>query len=218
MKILRVSCAIFLMATALPLYASQSSAASSQNHWTAANDSIQISVDKSTGVIDRLVDQVSHEDYCNQVLADATSDTDGNRGLTFTVGKRIGGLTLYDELRNRLFRDISDPASHAPEAIEDGGVDILSFDKQYPDAEFVVHETFLVGPKDVRWNVRIRRRPDRIAPSASSTMFRCPWAGRHGLPFPTRHFASSRGCRSPSIMANPPLARLAKANGGPPFR
>ena len=135
-----------------------------QNEWTAANDSIQLSVDKSTGVIDHLVDRVSHEDYCNQTLADATSDTDGNRGLTFTVGKRIGGLTLYDELRNRVFRDISDPGkvTHLKQSKE-GDVDTLSFDKQYPGAEFVVHETFLVGPKDVRWNVRISKTsgPDR---------------------------------------------------------
>ena len=110
MKILRISCAIFLVASALPLRANQHPAADSQNQWTAGNESIQLSVDKSTGVIDHLVDQVSHEDYCNQTLADATSDTDGNRGLTFTVGKRIGGLTLYDELRDRVFRDVSDPA------------------------------------------------------------------------------------------------------------
>jgi hypothetical protein len=152
------------MASALPLFASHHSAADSQNQWIAGNDSIQLSVDKSTGVIDHLVDQVSHEDYCNQTLADATSDTDGNRGLTFTVGKRIGGLTLYDELRDRVFRDISDPGkvTHLKQSKE-GGVDTLSFDKQYPGAEFVVHESFLVGPKDVRWNVRITKTsgPDR---------------------------------------------------------
>ena len=164
MKILRISCAVFLVASALPLLATQHPAADSQNQWTAGNESIQVSVDKSTGVIDHLVDQVSHEDYCNQTLADATSDTDGNRGLTFTVGKRIGGLTLYDELRDRVFRDIADPGkvTHLKQS-KDGDVDTLSFDKQYPGAEFIVHETFLVGPKDVRWNVSLKKTsgPDR---------------------------------------------------------
>jgi hypothetical protein len=79
MKILQISCATFLMASTLPLVAGQLPAAGSQNQWTAGNGSIQLSVDTSTGVIDHLVDQVSHEDYCNQTLADATSDTDGNR-------------------------------------------------------------------------------------------------------------------------------------------
>ena len=164
MKILRISCATVLVASALPLCAGQPADSGPQNEWTAANNSLQLSVDKSTGVIDHLVDQVSNEDYCNQTLADATSDTDGNRGLTFTVGKRIGGLTLYDELRNRVFRDISDPGkvTHLKQS-KNGDNDTLSFDKQYPGAEFIVHETFLVGPKDVRWNVRIKKTsgPDR---------------------------------------------------------
>jgi hypothetical protein len=164
MKILWIACATCLVTSALPVFASQPAASSSQNQWTAANGSIQLSVNKTTGVIDHIVDQVSHEDYCNQTLADATSDTDGNSGLTFSVGKRIGGLTLYDELRDRVFRDISDPGkvTHLRQA-KDGNVDTLSFDKQYPGAEFVVHETFLVGPKDVRWNVRIKKTsgPDR---------------------------------------------------------
>src|ERR1035437_7868133 len=165
MKILQISCATFLLASTLPLAANQIPAPGSKNNqWVAGNDSIQLSVDTSTGVIDDLVDQVSHEDYCNQTLADATSDTDGNRGLTFVVGKRIAGLTLYDELRERVFRDVSDPGavSNLKQA-KDGDASTLSFDKQYPGAEFVVHETFLVGPKDVRWDVRIKKTsgPDR---------------------------------------------------------
>ena len=69
MNILRISCATFLLASALPVRASQPAASGTPNDWKAANGSIQLSVDKSTGVIDHLVDQVSHEDYCNQTLS-----------------------------------------------------------------------------------------------------------------------------------------------------
>ncbi len=130
------------------------------HHWTAGNASIQISVDTNSGVIDHLVDAISHEDYCNQTLQNATADTDGNHGLAFTVGPRIGGLVLFDELRNREFTDISDAAVVTNLKTSESS---LSFDKQYPGAEFVVHESFLVTPKDVRWNVRLSKTsgPDR---------------------------------------------------------
>ncbi|MGH9616481.1 MAG: hypothetical protein ACRD28_07035, partial [Acidobacteriaceae bacterium] len=95
MKIRPIFCVTFLLSFALPLAAAQLPASGSNtNQWVAGNDSIQLSIDKTTGVIDRLVDQVSHEDYCHQTLADATADTDGNRGLTFTIAQRIGGLVL----------------------------------------------------------------------------------------------------------------------------
>ncbi len=165
MKILRKCFVSLLVFSTLPFAADQVLAASrTANQWVAGNSSIEISVDKISGVIDHLVDQVSHEDYCNQTLKNATADTDGNRGVPFTVGSRIGGLVLFDELRSREFADLSDPGTVTNlKASKDGTGESLSFDKQYPGAEFVVRETFLVGPRDVRWNVRIKKTsgPDR---------------------------------------------------------
>lgn len=131
-----------------------------ENNWTAGNSSIQIVVDKKSGVIDHLVDRVSHEDYCNQTVANATADTDGNRGVGFTVGPRIGGLVLFDELRNREFADLSNPGTVTNLKSSSSN---LSFDKHYPGAEFVVHETFLISAKDMQWNVRLTKLsgPDR---------------------------------------------------------
>lgn len=165
MKILRNCFASLLLFGTLSFAANQVFASShTDSQWVAGNSSIEISVDKKSGVIDHLVDQVSHEDYCNQSLSNATADTDGNRGVAFTVGPRIGGLVLFDELRNRVFADLSDPGTVTNlKASKDGAGESLSFDKQYLGAEFVVHETFLVGPKDLRWNVRLKKTsgPDR---------------------------------------------------------
>lgn len=165
MKILR-NCFILLFLISTFSFATNQIFASSHtgNQWVAGNTSIEISVDKKSGVIDHLVDRISHEDYCNQTLQNATADTDGNHGVPFTVGPRIGGLVLFDELRNRVFTDLSDPGIVTNlEASAGSAGKSLSFDKQYPGAEFIVHETFLVGPKDVRWNVRIKKTsgPDR---------------------------------------------------------
>ncbi len=49
--------------------------------WVAGNDSIEIGVNRTTGLIERLRDKVSQVDYCNQNVKNATSDTDGNQGL-----------------------------------------------------------------------------------------------------------------------------------------
>src|ERR1035437_6715619 len=165
MKPLQISCITFFLASTLPLAANAISTSASQDtQWVAGNDSIQLSVDRSTGIIDHLVDQVSHEDYCNQTLKDATSDTDGNRGFSFTVGPRIGGLVLWDELQDRVFSDIANPGTVTNwKESKDATGERLSFDKHYPGAQFVVHETFMVGLNNVRWNVRLHKSsgPDR---------------------------------------------------------
>ncbi len=158
MKILR-NCFVWFLFVSIFCFAANFIHAA-DNSWIAGNASIQIVVDTRSGTIVHLVDRVSHEDYCNQTLANATADTDGNHGVPFIVGPRIGGLVLLDELRNRVFRDLSDPGTVTNLK---AAADSLSFDKQYPGAEFVVHETFRVNASDMRWNVRLKKTsgPDR---------------------------------------------------------
>jgi hypothetical protein len=134
------------------------------DQWTAGNGSVQISVNEQTGAIDHLIDLVSHEDYCHQTMTNAGGKTDGGQGFHFALGPRVGGLLLWDELRNKVYSDLSDPGTVTNiKASNDGGLQSLSFDKQYPGAEFVVHETFQVGKDGVRWNVRLHKTsgPDR---------------------------------------------------------
>ena len=132
--------------------------------WVAGNDSIDIGVNRITGLIERLRDKVSQEDYCNQNVKNATSDTDGNQGLHFFVGIRPGGLKLLDELRGHEYSDLENPGlvSNLKES-DSGGVASLTFDKQYPGAEFVVTETFSVSAEQVRWDVKVKKSsgPDR---------------------------------------------------------
>lgn len=165
MKLSRHVPLALLFVGTLSLTATSVSAQSrSDDSWVASNGSLQISVDRKSGVIAHLVDQVSHEDYCNQALANATADQDGNRGVPYTVEPRIGGLLLWDELQNRVFNDVLEPGTiDNLQQSEEGANRSLSFDKHYAGAEFTVHETFSIGPTGLRWNVSLKKiaGPDR---------------------------------------------------------
>ena len=126
------------------------------NLWVASNDLIEIAVDLSTGVITSLQDRVSGDDYCHQDV----TEPNWPKALArrFNLGPRIGGLTLIDELNNKVFSDLTAPGTVANkhEATETSEP-TLSFEKTYPGADFVVTETFRVLPDHIRWNVSIKK-------------------------------------------------------------
>lgn len=160
--------------------------------WVAGNDSLEIGVNKTTGRVERLLDKASKEDYCNQNLKNATDDTDGNTGIAFNVGQRFAGLTLIDELRDREFSDLSNPGvvSNLKES-QVAGDAILSFQKRYPGAEFVVTETFRVGADHVRWDVRVTKtagadRTIRVVQFAPLPLGYQAWAPISDAPFPVK--------------------------------
>lgn len=131
-------------------------------HWIAHNETIEIAVNTKSGTIERLVDQVSGEDYCHQNVKDPNWPS----GLArrFKVGPRIGGLILVDELRNQVFSDLTNPGrvlNVKPGAQSSSTT--LSLEKTYPGADFVTTETFRILPDHIRWDVSIRkmRGPDR---------------------------------------------------------
>jgi hypothetical protein len=130
--------------------------------WIAGSDSMEIAVNTSIGVIVRLTDKVSSDDYCHQDVTEPNWPE--ALAQRFKLGPRIGGLMLIDELRNKVFSDFGDFGNvvgrhHATEA----NAASLSFDKTYPGAEFVVTETFRVFADHIRWDVTIKktRGPDR---------------------------------------------------------
>lgn len=120
--------------------------------WIAGNDSLEVAVSRKTGTIQRLLDRVSKEDYCNQVVSGAVPATE------FSVGARIAGITLLDELTGKEFSDLAQNGSLARLRTDasEGRVS-LAFDKSFPGAEFVVRETFVVSADHLRWDVRVRK-------------------------------------------------------------
>ncbi len=121
--------------------------------WIAGNDGIEIAVNKRTGTIQRLVDRVSKEDYCNQVVPAAGPLRD------FAVGPRIAGITLFDELKKQEYSDLNENARVSVKA----SASALTVNKTFPGADFMVTETFRVSDDHLRWDVRLKKTagPDR---------------------------------------------------------
>jgi hypothetical protein len=120
--------------------------------WIAGNGSLEIAVSRKTGTIQRMLDLVSKEDYCNQVVSGVVPAAE------FTVGARIAGLTVLDELTGKEFSDLAPGASVARLRTDAAAEGVsLAFEKSFPGAEFVVAETFTVTADHVRWDVRVRK-------------------------------------------------------------
>ena len=131
--------------------------------WVAGNSSLEVAVNGNNGTVQRLLDKVSREDYCNQVIGPKNKD-DANQPKKFTIGQRIVGLTLFDELREQEFSDLTGTATTSNWRTEKTGDSVtLSFEKRFPQAEFLVQESFQVSVDHLRWNVRIKKTsgPDR---------------------------------------------------------
>lgn len=151
-------CAIALVA-AVPLRSATTSAAESslysreEGHlWIAGNETLEIAINKRNGTVQRLLDKVSKEDYCDQTVRGAVPARD------FTVGQRIIGLTLFDELKRQEFSDLTQtPRISEVKPVSSADSVSLSFQKRFPGADFVVAETFRVVPDHVRWDVKIRK-------------------------------------------------------------
>lgn len=126
--------------------------------WLAGNDTLEIGINPQNGRIEKLLDKASHEDYCNQVLGNATSDTDGNTGIQYAVGLRPGGLKLIDELTGKEYFDVDEPGtiSHF-EAAQNSSEVVVSFNKQYERAPFAVSETFHITAAQIRWEVQVKK-------------------------------------------------------------
>lgn len=137
------------------------------NLWVAHNEAMEIAVNTNSGVIERLVDRVTGEDYCHQKVGEGACDIHGEdpcregerqwpEGIDarYKLGARIGGLLLVDELRNKVFYDLTDPGQAG---VQHSDASTLSFDKTYPGAEFVVTETFKVQPDHIRWDVSVKK-------------------------------------------------------------
>lgn len=120
--------------------------------WVAGNDSIEIAIRKTSGTLERLLDKVSQEDYCNQVVRGVVPASE------FPVGRRIAGLTLFDELKQQEYSDLAQNARISRPGAETGpeGISIW-FDKTFSGADFQVTETFQVTADHLRWEVRVHK-------------------------------------------------------------
>ncbi len=149
----------------LPIYASEPGnsvySKLEGNLWIGGNASIEIGVDKARGTVERLLDRISGENYCDQRIGPQARD-DATLAHPFKVGQQIAGLTLYDELKEKEYSDLSGDASVDNLHFESSGEAVsIAFQKRYPGAEFVVTESFRVSADHIRWDVKIKKSAGR---------------------------------------------------------
>ena len=158
--------------------------------WVAGNRILEIAVSKETGTVTKLLDKVSKVDFCAQTVSGAVPARE------FEVGSRIVGLTLYDELRQREFSDLTQSPEVSVAGTEVGeGIATLRVTKKFSGADFVVHETFQMTGDHLRWNVRVEKTagPDRtlrvvqLAPLPLGSYQ--GWAPISDAPFPVKPYA-----------------------------
>ena len=126
--------------------------------WVAGNRSLEIAVSKRSGTVTKLLDKISQVDYCDQTVSGAVPARE------FQVGSRIVGLLLVDELRDQQFSDLTQsPEVSGAKAEREGESASLAFQKRFPGAEFIVHESFRMTSDHLRWDVRVEKTsgPDR---------------------------------------------------------
>ena len=164
--------------------------------WIAGNASLEIAISKTSGTIRRLFDKAAKEDYCNQVCSATTLPGDATLVGGFRVGQRIGGLRLFDELKDAEFSDLTQhPSVTNRKAVAGPDSVSFSFQKLFRGADFVVLETFRVTDDHVRWDVRVHKTtgPDRTVrvvhlvplPLADYQA----WAPISEAPFPAKPYA-----------------------------
>ncbi len=125
--------------------------------WVGGNGLLEIGIDMAHGTLDRLLDRISREDYCNQTVS-PFSDDDATLTKSFPIGHRRGGVTLFDELKGQEFSDLSDNATVENWRVEESaGTISASFQKKFPDADFLVKESFRIFADHVRWDVKLMK-------------------------------------------------------------
>lgn len=114
-----------------------------------SNGKLSVAVSEQDGTIRHLVNIEDSVDYCNQIAGVVWPVKD------VPIGERIGGVIIFDELKRKAYSDLSDPGTISGFKIEQSGQSaVLSFDKQYPGADFVVQERFEMHNDHLRWTVK----------------------------------------------------------------
>lgn len=114
-----------------------------------SNERLSVAVSERDGTIRHLINLEDSVDYCNQIAGVVWPVED------VPIGERIGGVVIYDELKRKAYSDLIDPGTISAFQVEQGAQSaVLSFEKQFPGADFVVHERFEMCDDHVRWTVK----------------------------------------------------------------
>ena len=118
---------------------------------TLGNGLLEISISEADGTIRHLINKADKVDYCNQVMGASMRDPEVPLKVV-SVGERIGGVQVYDDLARKTFSDLtgSTVISNIKILLTDDGT-ICTFDKAFNGADFVVTQSFTIKEDHLRW-------------------------------------------------------------------
>ncbi|MFC1562911.1 hypothetical protein ACFL4Z_02545 [candidate division KSB1 bacterium] len=111
------------------------------------NDRLEVGLSRVDGTIFRLINREDGVDYCNQTGTFLRTEN-------MSIGKRIGGVMIHDELRGKLFSDL-ETSSEITEIKAEKNYNGVScnFEKRFEGAEFVLHQRMILQDDHLRWEV-----------------------------------------------------------------
>ena len=122
------------------------------------NNTLEVSLSRADGTIRSLLNKQDTVDYCRQVVERVWPVPN------VPVGERIGGVMVYDELRQKLFSDLEDSVQLLEMKAEknDAGVTI-TLAKKFESAEFLLRQRLVMQEDHLRWEVEAVKLsgPDR---------------------------------------------------------
>jgi hypothetical protein len=122
------------------------------------NDNMEISLNLADGTINSLINKGDTVDYCRQTADMVWPVPD------VPVGERIGGVIVYDELRQKLFSDLETGVKVLEAKVEKSDVGVTcTLVKMFDSAEFMINQSFILQEDHLRWEVEAVKLsgPDR---------------------------------------------------------
>ncbi|HUU27729.1 MAG TPA: hypothetical protein VM123_07945 [archaeon] len=113
------------------------------------NESLEAGISRSDGTIRTLVNLEDSVDYCNQVV-DMVWPV-----ANVPVGERIGGVTVYDELKKATYSDLGSRSQILNLKVEETAEGtVCSFEKRFEGADFTLSERLVMKKDHLRWEVK----------------------------------------------------------------
>lgn len=174
-----------------------------------SNGKMTIAVSRSEGTIRRLINLEDSVDYCNQIVGVVWPKKN------VPVGERIGGVVIFDELKRQSYSDLDDPGVVSGFKVEKGTDSaVLSFEKQYPGADFVVLERLEMREDHLRWTVKTVKKTGKDRSLKLVQLLPLPtWGYKAWAPIAEARSAPIPGSRSRLITGQSMAVRWATPTG-----
>ena len=119
--------------------------------WILGNPDLEYSISKEDGTIRKLVEKNLQQDLCDRSLPIGQVPNQA-------IGRQIGGLIIYDELKQQEYSDFKDSGVVTRSRVtKNDSVITLFVSKKYPESDFTTSITYTLYPDNMRWDVSLKK-------------------------------------------------------------